>query len=93
MISVNFHIHATACFGCQPASTGLSLYVNTVFKNILSGSWTSPGGDENGTVSNFMMDIAPGTYIIQFNAYHNNVSNSASANYNIRSSSIMVVPL
>jgi hypothetical protein len=93
IISVNFHIHATPCFGCQPASTGLSLYVNTVYNSTLSGSLTSPGGDENGTVSNFMMDIAPGTYIIQFNAYHNNVSNSASANYYIKSSSIMVVPL
>jgi hypothetical protein len=93
IISGNFFVQAAVCLICQPAYTMVALYVNTEFKANLVESWTGSGGKENAPVSNYMMDVAPGTYIIQFKAVHVNIDNSPSTTHYARSSSIIVLPL
>ncbi len=93
IISGNFFAQAGACLVCQPAYSSVSLYINTVFKDVLVESWTAPGSKQNAGVSNYMMDVSPGTYIIQFKASHINIDNSPMTTHYARSSSIMVLPL
>jgi len=93
IISGNFFVQSGACLVCQPAYSMLSLYINTVFKSNLVENWTGPSGKQNASVSNFMIDVAPGTYIIQFKMAHVNIDNSPPTTHYCRSSSIMVVPL
>jgi hypothetical protein len=93
IISGNFHVQSNFCVGCQPANTSFALYINTVFKEALSETWTGPSDKKNASVSNYMIDVAPGTYIIQFKVSHANIGNSPSTSSYASSSSIIVVSL
>ncbi len=93
IISGNFFVQSGSCLGCQPAYSMISLYINTVLKGTLSESWTAAGAKQNESVNNYMIDVTPGTYIIQFKASHVRIDNSPPTTHLARSSSIMILPL
>lgn len=92
IISGNFHVQSSFCIGCQAANTLFSIYINTVFKDVVSETWTGPSDKKSTSVSNYMIDVAPGTYIIQFKVSHGNIGNSPPTTSYACSSSIIIVP-
>jgi hypothetical protein len=92
IISGNFTLLSDGCLGCGVTKMGLDLVVNNAFKATLSSAEIANNSKVAVSVSNYMFDVEPGTYKIQFRATHpwidGNVAGTADALY----SSIIVLP-
>jgi hypothetical protein len=92
VISANFMVISPACFACPPSENILIVLVNgTEVQSFFGFMSTGNGLEDAATISNFMYDIGPGTYVVAFKVLHPTSSGSDSYVY-LYTSSIMVLP-
>jgi len=93
IISGDFVVFASVpCFPCQPSFTHLDLYVNNAYKSDLTFAVAAAGDFRHMTVANFMMDVGPGIYKIEFYLFHTNLGDGPPTTTTAKYSSVIMVP-
>ncbi|GEM_PF-2874969 len=91
ILSGNFTISSLWCFACTESADYLNVRVNGIEVKRYRQNLTQSGVETAPSISNFMYDISPGTYIINFKIHH--ISNSGSDAWaSIESSSLIILP-
>lgn len=95
ILSGIFKLYSSECIGCNGyTNLGISVFLNNANKyTVVYGAEVPRNSTIPLSVSNYMFDIAPGTYLIQFKVDHPWIDNNIAGKATLTSSSIMVVPL
>ena len=89
-ISAMIDMYGPQCpFGCENAKAHWYLMINGSL-GMYSVVGTSANASNTATISNFMYDVNPGTYNIEFNIYH--LVGSSGMEIRTRQSSVIVFP-
>jgi hypothetical protein len=93
VISGNFDLKAKNCIACTPTKLGLAIYVNNAFKANVVAQEIANNSFVTVSVGNYMLDVTPGTYTINFRATHSWIDGNTAGTVAANFSSIMVLPL
>jgi len=89
IISGNFSYFSVACFACTSTEDYISVRLNGTDIAYLASSNTANGLRTSNSIANFMYDVTPGTYTIDFKAVHYSLSGT-DAWVSVVTSSVMV---
>ena len=93
IISGNFLLSSNNCIACYSSQFSVSIFVNNVWKGTPVASVVNNGSWTTSSISNYMLDVDPGTYTIRFKTNHPWVDNNVAGHVTAKSSSLIVVTL
>jgi hypothetical protein len=92
IINANFRFRSDNCAACFASQMGVSLFLNNVYKDNPVENLMGNSSYARGTINNYMLDVGPGTYTIEFRATHPNIDNNVKGWVMAKYSSIMILP-
>jgi hypothetical protein len=92
IINANFRFRSDNCTGCGSSQMGVALYLNNAFKDNPIDNLMGNSSYARGAINNYMLDVGPGTYTIEFRATHPNIDGNVKGWVTAKYSSIMILP-
>lgn len=92
IINANFRFRSDNCTACGSSQMGVALYLDNGFKDNPLENLMGNSSYARGSINNYMLDIGPGTHIIEFRATHPNIDGNVKGWVTAKYSSIMILP-
>jgi hypothetical protein len=92
IINANFRFRSDNCTACGSSQMGVALYLDNGFKDNPLENLMGNSSYARGSINNYMLDVGPGTHIIEFRATHPNIDGNVKGWVTAKYSSVMILP-